>query len=213
MVRLLLAAPPLLLIIGLFVLFATEPVRALPRLDLAPSFRLSDAGGRPVTSEALLGSVVLYSFVGAECDEACTAALALARAVEPEVTRDWAVPVRLVTVVVEPVDSATLQQVATATGASSGQWLVVGGDETAVRLVRQGFAVPVATGADGRSRVEPVLVLVDPAGIVRAVYRTPLPPADVLRDDLTVLQDELASAQGAKRYVYEALHLFTCSGW
>ncbi len=208
--RLLLAGPPLLFVLGVFVVFAAEPARVLPRLDLAPSFQLTDPAARPVSGEDFLGSVVLYSFVGARCDESCRATLDLVRALEPVTEQDWSVPVRLVTVIVEPTDPEGIQAIAAETRSSSGNWQVLGGDETSVRLVRQGFRMPLVAGAEGMANVEPMLVLVDPAGIVRAEYRAPLPASEVLKADLAVLQEEIANSRGAKRLLYEGLHLFTC---
>ena len=208
--KLLLAGPPLLFVLGVFVVFAAEPARVLPRLYLAPSFKLTDPAARSVSGDDFLGSVVLYSFVGARCDESCTATLDLVRALEPETEQGWPVPVRLVTVLVEPADPEQMKALAAETRSSSGNWQVLGGDEAAVRLVRQGFRVPLLAGAGGTARVEPMLVLVDPAGIVRAEYRAPLPASDVLKADLAVLQEEIANSRGAKRLLFEGLHLFTC---
>uniref|UniRef100_A0A831TG39 Thioredoxin domain-containing protein n=1 Tax=Thermorudis peleae TaxID=1382356 RepID=A0A831TG39_9BACT len=208
--KLLLAGPPILLVLGALLVFAVEPARVLPRLDLAPNYQLTGQDAQPVSGTDFLGSVVLYSFVDAQCDEACAATLDLMRALEPETRKEWAAPVRLVTVVVEPVNLERLQAIAATTGASSDTWSVLGGDETASRLVRQGFRVPVAVRADGTSRVDPLLVLVDPAGVVRAVYRAPLPAPAVVQDDLRVLEKEIAGARGVKRLLYEGLHRLTC---
>ncbi|MCM8750262.1 SCO family protein [Thermomicrobiaceae bacterium CFH 74404] len=208
--KLLLAGPPLLLILGVFIVFAAEPPRVLPRLDLAPSFQLTDPAGQPVSGDNLLGSMVLYSFVGARCDTSCASTLDLLRTLEPETMRGRTVPVRLVTIIAEPADLEQIRAIASVARPSSGNWLVLGGDDTAVRLARQGFRVPVLAGGTGASSIEPTLVLVDPAGIVRAVYRAPLPASSAVKDDLAVLERELASARGPKRLLYEGLHLFTC---
>jgi cytochrome oxidase Cu insertion factor (SCO1/SenC/PrrC family) len=208
--KLLLAGPPLLFVLGVAVILAAEPVRALPRLDLAPSFEMTDPAAQPVAHVEFLGSVVLYSLVGAECDQACLATLDLVRALEPETERDWPAPFRLVTLVVEPVDRDRLRAIAGVTRSVSGRWQVLGGDAAAVRPIRQGFRVAPVTRHDGSVGFEPMLVLVDPAGFVRTEYRAPLPDRTALLADLGVLQEEIANARGPKRLVYEAVHFITC---
>jgi len=187
------------------------PPRVLPRLDLAPAFRLTDSAGRRVTSEDLRGTVVVYSFIGATCDVSCQELLSLLRELKGETTAAWAAPVRLVTIVTEEVSEGELEALAAEAGGATGNWLILGGDEQAARSVREAFRVPTVRVPSGSTRVEPYLVLVDPTGIVRAEYRAPLPPADVLRNDLAALENEIVNSLGAMRYFYEGMHLFTCT--
>ena len=208
--KLLLAGPPLLFLLGVAVILAAEPVRALPRLDLAPSFELTDPAAQPVAHVEFLGSVVLYSLVRAECDPACLATLDLMRALELETEREWPAPVRLVTLVVEPADRDRLQALAEVTRSRSGRWQVLGGDAAAVRPIRQGFRVAPVTRNDGSTGIAPMLVLVDPAGFVRVEYRAPLPDLTAVLTDLALLQEEIAETRGPKRLVYEAVHFITC---
>lgn len=210
-VGLLLQVVPLLAAVGVIIIALVGPPRVLPRLDLAPSFRLTDSAGRQVTSEDLRGAIVVYSFVGAACDASCQQVLRVLKELEKETAVGGAATVRLVTIVTEELSPRELEALAAEVGSSSGNWLILGGDERATRLAREAFGVPVVRMPSGSTRVEPYLVLVDPVGMVRAEYRAPLPSADVLREDLTVLEDEIANSRGAMRYFYEGMHLFTCT--
>lgn len=215
--RLLLGAGALLgvLLLGwvALLLFGTT---VLPRLGLAPGFALTAEDGRPLTSEDLRGSLVLYSFAHAGCRSAvCDESAALLRAVqqrlEEAALRD--VPVRLVTVSVDPADTpAALQALARRWGANPVNWAFAAGErETLPRVLRDGFGVHAERAAGGDWAFDPMFVVVDGWGIVRARYRVGLPAPEFLLRDLRLAAREARAASGATRYAYEMAHLFSCA--
>ncbi|MCX7622444.1 MAG: SCO family protein [Thermomicrobium sp.] len=180
--------------------------RVLPRLRVAPGFGLVDATGQRLSSDALRGQVVLVTFGPAACDDRCRewSRLLAERLVAVRSDR----PVTYLWIVTDPVDPAELGALAGTLDASLVPWRVLGSSEQReLDLVLAGFRVPRPTGG---ATVDPVLIVVDPAGIVRAEYRT-APATRALASDLEALERELRESRGVRRYLYEAAHLFTCN--
>ncbi|GBD17903.1 hypothetical protein HRbin27_00390 [bacterium HR27] len=182
--------------------------RVLPRLRVAPGFGLVDANGNRVSSDDLRGQIVLVTFGPARCDERCAAwSSRLAEALTGDTVGS---STRAIWIVTEPSDTTRLVTLQRELAASGVPWRVLGtSDERELELVLAGFRVPRQVSEHGTA-VDPVLVVVDPVGIVRAEYRT-VPIATVLQGDLTALVQEIRNSRGARRYLYEAAHLFTCN--
>ncbi|MCX2726453.1 SCO family protein [Thermomicrobium sp. 4228-Ro] len=182
--------------------------RVLPRLRVAPGFGLVDAAGNRVSSDDLRGQIVLVTFGPVRCDERCTEwSSRLAEALAGDTSGR---SMRAIWIVTEPSDATRLATLQRELATSGFPWLVLGtSDERELELVLAGFRVPRQVSQHGTT-VDPVLVVVDPVGIVRAEYRT-APTATVLQGDLAALAQEIRNSRGARRYLYEAAHLFTCN--
>jgi protein SCO1/2 len=182
--------------------------RVLPRLRVAPGFGLVDAAGNRVSSDDLRGEIVLVTFGPPHCDERCTEwSTGLAGVLTGNTIGS---SIRAIWIVTEPSDPSRLATFQQALAASAVPWRVLGtAEERQLELILAGFRVPRQVSGDG-IMVDPVLVVVDPAGIIRTEYRT-APTATVLQDDLRTLTQEIQNSRGARRYLYEAAHLFTCS--
>lgn len=182
--------------------------RVLPRLRVAPGFGLVAADGNRVSSDDLRGQIVLVTFGPARCDERCAAwSSRLAEALTGDTVGS---SIRAIWIVTEPSDTTRLVTLERELAASGVSWRVLGtSDERELELVLAGFRVPRQVSEHGTA-VDPVLVVVDPVGIVRAEYRT-APTATMLQGDLTALVEEIRNSRGARRYLYEAAHLFTCN--
>jgi len=186
-----LSALPIAVVVALVGFATLRPLTVLPRLGPAPGFALTDQDGRPLTSEDLRGSVVLYSFI-AGCQPPCA-------------------PVRLVTIAVDPAATPDLRATAAMLGADPARWTLASGEPARLKqIVGTGFGVFYGPAAGGAVAVDPALVLVDGWGLVRADYRAPLPPADQVLRDLRLVTDEARQSTGLARYAYEAAHLFAC---
>ncbi|MCS7050799.1 MAG: SCO family protein [Thermomicrobium sp.] len=182
--------------------------RVLPRLRLAPGFGLMDATGRPVSSDALRGRTVLVTFGPVRCDERCQGwSRAVATAIPSRISGE---AVQLVWIAAEPASPEELARLQATLPPAPLPWRVLGSrDDRQIELVLSGFRVP--RHSDGTaSAVDPVLVVVDPTGIVRAEYRV-APPGSVLDGDLAALEREIRDSRGLRRYLYEAAHLFSCN--
>lgn len=201
-----------------FMLF--RPIQVVPRLGPAPTFRLTDQLGRPVTYLDLIGRIVIFGFIATQGDEtAPTATDSMRRLGEALRRRGWlGERVRLVTLTFDPEHDTpeVLRAYASAQQAEPGEWLFLTGEPDALRaVIGGGFGVYYRKlqATDGSSQVifshTSKFVLVDAQGLIRAEYQGPaLPIARAIRD-IELLQRE-ASATGIARYAYEAAHQFLC---
>lgn len=192
-----------------------QPVKVLPRISLAPGLALTDQDSQTLTSEALRGEIVLYSFTYTRCGERCAAQTSVLRALQQQLANldTGAVPVRLVTISFDAAHDtpAVLRGFATDVGADLRQWQFATGEAAALkRAVGGGFQVYYAPAADGAFEFDPALVLVDGWGIIRAEYRTAAPALDRLVRDIRLVAEEARNSSGVGRYAYEAAHLFLC---
>ncbi|MBO9307011.1 hypothetical protein [Thermomicrobium sp.] len=178
--------------------------RVLPRLRLAPGFGLEDPSGKLVSSDSLRGQILVVTFGSAECGTDCASRgqlLATAAAGTETTGR-----VELIWIASESASREQLAVLSETLAQHGHPWRVLGSsDQRALDLTLSGFRVP--RRPDGT--VDPIIVVVDPLGIVRAEYRIEPSPA-VLARDLEALEREIRESQGMRRYLYEAAHLFRC---
>lgn len=200
------------LLIGVFVVL--RPVVVLPRITLAPGFRLTDQTGAQLSNEDLRGSIILYNFTYTGCQDSCPQTSAVMAQVQARLdelnTGD--IPVRLVTISLDP-ENDTAEQLAVyaaQVGADPAVWQFVTGAPVQIKsVVGGGFSVYYTTREDG-IRFDPAFTLVDGAGLWRAEYRTAVPDIDIILRDINLLAEEAQHADGPSRLAYEAAHLFLC---
>jgi cytochrome oxidase Cu insertion factor (SCO1/SenC/PrrC family) len=157
------------------------PAPARPDLDYpVGEFSLTERSGKTVTDKDLRGRVWVGSFVFTRCNGPCPAVTnTMARLqglLKDELT---AGKVKLVTFTVDPTrdDLAALKDYADNRQADPDNWLFLTGDEKTVHhLLREQFkqAAGRKTGPDVKAGDEfehsTKLVLVDKAGVIRAMY-------------------------------------------
>lgn len=184
-----------------------------PRLALAPGYALIAADGARLTSEDLRGHVVLYTFDYLGNDDPARRTAPLMREVQAALRAQPMpeVPVRLVTVAFNHPPPDSLQAAAARTEAAPDLWTWATGSPQALRtVVRDGFGVYYERRPEGGYRFDPVFVVVDGLGIVRARYRIGRPSAAALVSDLRAVAREASATRGSTRLAYEAAHLFSC---
>jgi protein SCO1/2 len=192
-----------------------QPIQVLPRISIAPAYNFIDQEGKQFTSDSMRGSVVLYTFSYSQCTAPCTstgAALASMQREFSNVPMDN-IPLQFVTFFVDPevATPTRLRTMAESLEIEPENWHFVTGD--AVRLkqaIGLGFSTYYAEETKGNFTVDPVFVLVDGLGLIRAVYRTPSPDIATIKRDLGLLTQEARDSRGVYRYAYEAAHLFLC---
>jgi protein SCO1/2 len=204
-----------------------QPIRVLPRIGLAPGYALTGQNGQRFNSEALRGSFVIYTFAAAGCASPCRSTNATLAALQTELSQvpTGGIPLQFVSIIVDRpgtnqddahgVDPNALQeeerQVVSDPADSRIPWhFVSGAPEQLKQIIGSGFRTYFGADAQGGVTVDPVFVLVDGWGIVRAYYRTPTPDGAIMRRDLTLVAQEALNSQGVNRYAYEAAHLFLC---
>jgi protein SCO1 len=202
-------------VIGILAFATLKPIRVLPRRTLAPGMILTDQNGNRLTNEDLRGKFVLYNFSYSNCNGTCPETMNAMREVQNHLGEMPAgsPPVALVTISFDPQRDTTEQLKAWAqrVGANDSQWRLATGDETLLKyIIGDGFETYYKQNADDTFTYEPHFVLVDGWGIVRAIYPTGTPGADLVMRDLKLLAEEATNSQGAARYAYEAAHLFAC---
>lgn len=148
---------------------------ALPVLATVPDFSLTEASGRSITRQDLLGNPWVADLVFTRCGGICPIMTAsMSRLVES--TSDLP-RVRFVSVSVDPTHDtpAVLTAYADRLNADRSRWLFLTGDEGAVRsLAVQGLKLPVADGDPAQGEDEILhsqrFVLIDAQSRVRGTY-------------------------------------------
>jgi protein SCO1/2 len=192
-----------------------QPIQVLPRITVAPAYSFTDQNGNRLTSEDMRGSLVLYTFAHSGCQSPCVPTTDILASLQPELAQVAldGIPLRFVTIYVDPVEAtpAKLSVIADELRADADQWRLVTGDAAQLKnVVGGGFRTYYDQDTDGHLVVDPVFVLVDGWGIVRATYRTSSPDPDLLTRDLRLIVQEARNSTGVSRYAYEAAHLFMC---
>ena len=123
------------------------------------------------------------------------------------------IPISLVTISFDPERDTPerLRAYATQVGADPSRWRIATGDATRLKYaLGGGFDLYYAPNPDGTFTFDPMFVLVDGWGIIRASYKTATPATDRLLRDIRFVIDEARNSTGAAKYAYEAAHLFLC---
>lgn len=191
-----------------------RPVQVLPRMRTLPSFTLVDQNGRWFGLDDLHGRVVLLSVGALHCGDQCQATDARMQQMHQQLRADGysATQIQLLTVSVDPADTpAALQQYAIRLQANQEDWHLLTGIAAEVKqLIGGELGIYYTLPAGSRPEIDQRIVLIDGAGVVRAIYDPQqLDPATLNRDIGLVLK-EAQESLGSQRVVYEAAHLFVC---
>ncbi len=96
-------------------------------------------------------------------------------------------------------------------GADRSSWHFATGDPTRLKnAIGGGFGAYYTQEEDGAFKFDPMFVLVDGWGIIRAKYRTGEPDLATIERDIGMIVEEANNSEGASRVAYEAAHLFLC---
>ncbi len=211
------AAFGVLLVLGALWFKIFEPIQVLPRIRLAPGFSLTDQSGAQVTSEDLRGSVVLYTFTYAGCEEPCQAPEPTMAAIRNRIGEVdlGETAVRFVTISFDPENDTpeVLNARAGAMGADGDQWIYATGAESLMKpIIGSGFKTYFERRDDGSFAFDPALILVDGWGVVRGEYRyqTRSPDTERVLNHIGILGDEIRNSHGVTGLAYEAAHFFLC---
>jgi len=175
-----------LLLVGLVGYRAWHLTRGAPLDDFgpAPAFALTDQLGRPATSEALRGRVVVVDFIYTRCRDSCPLLTARMQALQDRLRREGLLGARvqLLSLTVDPgYDTpAVLRAYAEQHEADPAAWRFLAGPEDALQaVIVRGFyqgVVPLPTPEAGADEPADLVmhsnrfVLIDPQGRMRAFY-------------------------------------------
>jgi protein SCO1/2 len=191
-----------------------QPIKVLPRIGLAPGFRLTDQDGQRLTNEDLRGKIVLYNFSYAGCGEPCEQVNATLREVQDRLAQqEGEAPVTLVTLSFDPERDtpAALRAYAVSVGADPARWRFAVGEKAQTKaIIGGGFEAYYEPDGKGGFSFDPALILVDGWGIVRAAHRRQMPTADQIMRQIQVIEEEIGKSKGVAKLAYEAAHLFAC---
>jgi protein SCO1 len=181
--------------------FIRPGAAALDDFGPAPTFRLTDQLGRPVSSDDLAGKVVLVDFIYTSCTDICPLLSEQMRTIQDQLRAADLLgsQAQLVSFTVDPARDTpeVLRAYAERYRADPAVWRFVSGPEAdVIAVIEQGFHVgvqtipllPLTAGDDPASnRYEVIhsgrLVLIDREGRVRAYYDTrDVDVARVVRD-------------------------------
>ena len=202
-------------IVGAFAFATIQPIQVLPRISLAPGFSFIDQDGERLTNEDLRGSLTLYHFTYTNCGDRCADSQQVMREVQ-ELAADLdtgGIPFELVTISFDP-ERDTPQQLhsyAESLGADTSNWHFATGEPNRLKnVIGGGFSSYYSQNDEGEIEFDPMFVLVDGWGIIRAKYKTSSPELETIQRDIGMITEEVANSEGASRIAYEAAHLFLC---
>lgn len=206
------------IVIAAFAFKIFQPIQVLPRIRLAPAFNLMDQNNKNFTSEDLRGQFVLINFTYTNCPEPCydmnkTINEVQSRLSEVELDN---IPVSFVSISFDSErDTApVLQNFARSNNADTSKWIfaTTSNKDLLKTIIGSGFETYYEEKDAGSFVFDPVFVLVDGWGIIRAEYRysTEVPLADRILRHLGVLAEEVHNSKGTTKLAYETAHLFLC---
>jgi len=207
-----------LVVVSAFAFKIFQPIKVLPRMQLAPAFNLIKQDGTSFTSEDLRGKFVIYNFIYTNCPSPCYNLDKTMQEIQSrlgEVELDG-IEVAFVTISFDPDrDTADALNVhAESLQANTDKWSFATTTNKSLlkTIIGSGFETYYEDKADGTFAFDPSFVLVDGWGIVRAEYRyhTEVSDADRIIRHLGVLADEVRNSSGTAKLAYEAAHLFLC---
>jgi len=202
-------------LIGILAFAVFQPIQVLPRMSLSPGFAFTDQDGNRLTNEDLRGKYVFYNFMYTGCEAPCPNTTPGMRDIQQRVAGLDAgeFPVEFVTVSFDPERDTPeqLQAFAADLNADTSSWHFVSGDPVRLKnVIGGGFSSYYQANDDGSFAFDPMYVLVDGWGIIRAKYKMPYPDLDIIERDIGLLTTEVNNSEGASRLAYEAAHLFLC---
>jgi len=203
------------LILSALAFVTFRPILVLPLIAEAPHYALTDSRGKWLLDGDVRGTIVLYNFTYAACAAECPQTSPAMRAVQDRLAEveSQGAQVRLVTISFDPVRDtpAALGAYAARAGADPRRWQFATGEPAALKeVIGRGFRTYYRSNANGTFTFDPVFVLVDGDGIIRAEYRTATPNIDNFLRDMRLVAEEARNSTGAGRLAYEAAHLFVC---
>ncbi|MEI6289891.1 MAG: SCO family protein [Chloroflexota bacterium] len=208
----------LVIVIGFSVF---QPIKVLPRVNLAPGFVMTNQSGERRTSEDYRGKLTLYSFFYSKCLINCPPVmdeLRDLRAAFDAIDRSTT-EIGIVTISLDPVNDTpqVLNQFMSRYQSVSGKntsWDFLTGNQARLKnIVGGGFNVyyDAPSGSqNSQVKFDPHFVLVDGWGIIRADYPGYLFDQKIVIRDINYLISEIKNSKGVGRYAYEAAHLFRC---
>jgi len=211
----LLAGAAALLVIGVLWFALARPVLVLPRIRLGPGYSLVDGAGKTVTSEEGRGKLTLYSFAYSRCEDDCAALYRTLEAIDSGLAArpERSPALRFITLTIDP-EYDTQQRLAgfdLPFTPRTVDWRWLTGPEKILKNVSGGaFGVLYEPQEDGSVFFAPRFVLVDGEGVVRAMYDGAELNTERFLDQLDLVYEEIAQAEGAAKLAYEAAHFFAC---
>ena len=204
-----------LLILAALAFVTFRPILVLPLIVEAPRYGLTDQQGKWLLDTDLRGQIVLYNFTYTGCAAPCPQTSQSMRAVQDRLDELAAQGIRvaLVTISFDPARDtpAALRAYAARLGADPRRWHFATGEPAELKeVIGRGFRTFYTSDPNGTLRFDPVFVLVDGDGIIRAEYRTATPNIDNILRDMRLVDEEARNSSGAGRLAYEAAHLFVC---
>lgn len=185
----------ILLVVRFSSIWRSVGAESLPDLGSAPDFTLSDQLERTISMADLKGRVLLVNFVYTSCPDTCPIQTARMAQLQPQLQDAGLGPdrIRLISITVDPERDTPvrLRGYAEQFGADPDLWNFLTGPVAEVRrVIVEGFKVAASETEHDHEHGDEYIVahsdrtlLVDPAGTIRAYYRSEeWDPAQIITD-------------------------------
>jgi protein SCO1/2 len=180
----------------MLVLLTALGLAAGPLADIgpAPTVSLTDAAGRPFSTDSLRGKAVLVSFIYTTCNGSCPATTGNLYRIQQTLREAglWGSRVEFVSITLDPARDTpeVLAQYAKVFGADPAAWHFLTGSPDRVTKVIAAWDMWARIGPSGVLDHPSRVFLVDPRGRQREIYNLDLlTPKTVLEDVKSVLAE------------------------
>jgi protein SCO1/2 len=164
----------------------------LPKIALAPDFKLISQDGKPIARADLHGKVVAVTFIFTLCSATCPVLTPMMSLVQDRLGSDFGTNVAFVSITVDP-DRDTpdvLKLYAQMHGADVPGWSFLTGEPAVVQEVIRRYGVFAARTADGDIEHSFLTSIIDRRGVLRVQYLgVRFDPEEFRRDLLTLLRE------------------------
>jgi protein SCO1 len=164
----------------------------LPKIALAPEFKLTSQDGAPVRLADFRGKVVAVTFILTLCSSTCPVLTPMMTAVQDRLGQDFGRKVAFVSITVDPERDTpeVLKLYAQAFGANLAGWSFLTGKPDDIRKVTQRYGVYAAKTETGDLDHTFLTSIVDPNGILRVQYAgVRFDPEEFRHDPLSLVEE------------------------
>jgi protein SCO1 len=164
----------------------------LPKIALAPEFKLTSQDGKQILLADLRGKVVAVTFIFTLCSATCPVLTPMMSLVQDRLGSDFGTNIAFVSITIDPERDTpdVLKLYAQMHGADVPGWSFLSGDPALVQDVIRRYGVFAAKAADGDIEHSFLTSIIDRRGILRVQYLgVRFDPDEFRRDLLSLLRE------------------------
>jgi protein SCO1 len=164
----------------------------LPKIALAPNFKLTSQDGKPIALADLRGKVVAVTFIFTLCSATCPVLTPMMSLVQDRLGSDFGTNVAFVSITIDPERDTpdVLKLYAQMHGADVPGWSFVTGEPAVIQDLARRYGVLASKTADGDVEHSFLTSIIDRRGVLRVQYLgVRFDPEEFRRDLVSLLRE------------------------